>query len=266
LSFGKTISATILKTLAVIVVVVCYSLSMFVQLFPIRAAKFYESIGADKVAVSGYEIQYKKTGELKDLYNLILKSISVQDNNRIVEYIEIMINEDDYQDFCDNINQASITVAKLDRVAFVADLDSYLKSQLIKAYYYTDKSKAKTFAVEDLCQTENIYSVGLSTYIASVMEDKSLTNKVKDSKITQLSQLEQSGRSILEWVDSRLELVDTTIVTPSSSVDEILMVYTSLKLNQIKYNIYKSTNEQGLANNVLAEINRLQEVYESLVG
>ena len=163
---GNTILSTLSKTLISLIVIVGYLLALLIQLCPLQAIKVYEYIGASNIAIVAYENQYKKTRELTDLYNLIQKSISNKDYGRTVNYIEVLQEEKKYTDFCTSVNSASVKAASLDRIAFVADLDSYLISQKVNAYYFINQTKALDIALEDLFNTDNIYSVGLTTYIS----------------------------------------------------------------------------------------------------
>lgn len=262
---GNTILSTLSKTLISLIVIVGYLLALLIQLCPLQAIKVYEYIGASNIAIVAYENQYKKTRELTDLYNLIQKSISNKDYGRTVNYIEVLQEDKEYTDFCTSVNSSSVKAASLDRIAFVADLDSYLISQKVNAYYYINQTKALDIALEDLFNTDNIYSVGLTTYISLLINDKGLTEEQKNAKFEQIKSSINQETNVLERIDYRLTLVDVDILNPTSDVDKILMTYTSLKLNQAKYNIYKFTNEQTLANNVLVEINRLQDVYDDLI-
>ena len=67
----------------------------------------------------------------------------------------------------------------------------------------------------------------------------------------------------MEHIEIRIEGVDYS--EASDVHDCILRVYTALKLNNLKFNIYSYTNAEAEADSVRLEIERLQDVYESLL-
>lgn len=262
-NYTLTILSTFAKTLIVIIGSIFYLVSVSMSINTSFAIKIYEFFDAKDAVVVCYERVYNKSNSLNDLYNLVQKSIQAGDSKKTNKYIEILQSNSKYLEFCHRVNHSVKQVTEKKYYAYVGDLDSYLISQNIIALYENGKKeKALNLALTDLTNN-NIYSTGIATYIDLLMNDTSLEFETREQNLNALLNEKISNKTIMEHIEIRIEVVDYS--EASDVHDCILRVYTALKLNNLKFNIYSYTNAEAEADSVRLEIERLQDVYESLL-
>ena len=268
---GGTVFSTFLKTFAVLFVSVFYILAVMVCIMPKSAIKFYEFFDAKNAQIVCYEQIYKQSGDLADLYNLVQKSIEAKNHEKTAKYIKELQSKNGYNDFCIEVNNASIQVTENKYIAYVADLDSYLVSQNILALYTSGKkAKAKDKTVEDLIYNQNKFSFGVSTYVECIMSDKSYTEDERKQKLIEFYEEVRSEnqiqKSIKAYIDDKRDLVDLSHAVGNNKVDKILRVYTSLKIENVRLLYYEAKSNDSEASVVRSQIEELQETYANLIN
>lgn len=266
----KDIFLTFLKTLIILVGSAFYILAVSLCLSPNFAISVYEFLGATKASLSCYERIYAESGELADLYNLSIKCVEAKDYKKASTYIETLRGAEGYEDFCREVNRATIETTSLKYVAYVADLDGYLVSQNILSLYESgEKQKAKEFAVLDLA-SENVYSFGISTYAMCLMSDSSLSSEEKSEALKNLAEqsvtFDAETKTVLEWINERLALANPEYGEEGNNIDKILRTYTCLKIENLNLIIYENANEHALASETRAKIEELQNQYNMLIS
>ena len=144
---------------------------------------------------------------------------------------------------------------KIEYVAYVGNLDSYLENQKVLALYNSGKkSKAKQEAFSNL-ESQNKYSFSLDAYVSCLGDDK--------AKLSALADEVFENKTILEHIDERISLLEYSSL---GKIDQVMSVYTLLKVNKIKYQLLVAQDKTEQANAVQAEISRLQNEYTSLIA
>lgn len=266
----KDIFLTFLKTFIILVGSAFYILAVSLCLSPNFAISVYEFLGATKASLSCYERIYAESGELADLYNLSIKCVEAKDYKKASTYIETLRGAEGYEDFCREVNRATIETTSLKYVAYVADLDGYLVSQNILSLYESgEKQKSKEFAVLDLA-SENVYSFGISTYAMCLMSDSSLSSEKKSESLKNLAEqsvtFDAETKTVLEWINERLALANPEYGEEGNNIDKILRTYTCLKIENLNLIIYENANEDALASEARAKIEELQKQYNMLIS
>ena len=266
----KDIFLTFLKTLIILVGSAFYILAVSLCLSPNFAISVYEFLGATKASLSCYERIYAESGELADLYNLSIKCVEAKDYKKASTYIETLRGAEGYEDFCREVNRATIETTSLKYVAYVADLDGYLVSQNILSLYESgEKQKSKELAVLDLA-SENVYSFGISTYAMCLMSDSSLSSEEKSEALKNLAEqsvtFDAETKTVLEWINERLALANPDSSEEGNNIDKILRTYTCLKIENLNLIIYENANEDALASETRAKIEELQNQYNMLIS
>ena len=260
----KTVISTFLTTLLVVISVITYFLAVCIAIYPQTAVKVYEVIGAKDAIVVCYEKMYHKSNSLSDLYNLVQRTIEADDYDKTNKYIVDLQGKSEYQEFCKKVNDSTMQVSEKKYFAYIGDLDSYLISQNILALYEDGKKdEAKTLALNDL-KNANIYSFGLSTYADCLASDTSLTINQRSEKLKNLINAQFESKGVLNYIEERLALVDNFQNVPTA--ENILKVYTALKINNVKLNFYTQNGEESNADSVRLEIEELRDIYESLIS
>lgn len=266
----KDIFLTFLKTFIILVGSAFYILAVSLCLSPNFAISVYEFLGATKASLSCYERIYAESGELADLYNLSIKCVEAKDYKKASTYIETLRGAEGYEDFCREVNRATIETTSLKYIAYVADLDSYLVSQNILSLYESgEKQKSKELAVLDLA-SENVYSFGISTYAMCLMSDSSLSSEEKSEALKNLAEqsvtFDAETKTVLEWINERLALANPEHGEEGNNIDKILRTYTCLKIENLNLIIYENANEDALASEARAKIEELQKQYNMLIS
>ena len=266
----KDIFLTFLKTFIILVGSAFYILAVSLCLSPNFAISVYDFLGATKASLSCYERIYAESGELADLYNLSIKCIEAKDYKKASKYIETLRGAEGYEDFCGEVNRATIETTSLKYIAYVADLDSYLVSQNILSLYESgEKQKSKELAVLDLA-SENVYSFGISTYAMCLMSDSSLSSEEKSESLKNLAEqsvtFDDETKTVLEWINERLALANPEYGEEGNNIDKILRTYTCLKIENLNLIIYENANEDALASETRAKIEELQNQYNMLIS
>ncbi len=258
------IFSTFGKTLAILVGVLFYVMSITICLAPRTAIRVLDFVGAEKVSLVCYERIYEKEKTLASLYNLVQKSIQNKNHKKTAKYIEELQGKSDYVNFCIKVNSATLKATEKEYVAFVGDLDSYLVSQNIIAEYKSNKKgEAKTIALLDLTNS-NVYSFGFSSYIECLEDDNQLTQQEINALLLELVNQNLENKTILDLIKQRRQIVDVSL-SDGTTNDKILRVYTSLKIEKVLYKIYLIQGEEELKAQVTQNIQDLQNEYNNLI-
>lgn len=257
MKLGKTILFTFLKSVGILVGLLFWFLAVVTALSPRLAINFYDTFGVDEASMRCYEQIYAKSNKNVDLYNLIERAVRAREYKTASKYIAELKQKDDYNQFVEKVNSASIKSSELKYVAYVGDLDSYLSSQLVSSLYRSkNKDEALNSAIADL-SNPNKYSFALATYIDEVLKDKALTKEEKSQKIALLDV--NSAQ-----IETRLNAVNPDGAT--GKIEQILLVYASLKIEGARLNIATALGDETLAESCQTRIADLRTKYEQLIN
>ena len=264
INVGLTVGLTFLKTIVGIIGFMFYFITVLIGLFPQKAIKVLDFVGAEKASLFCYERIYEKEQTLASLYNVVQKSIETKDHNKTSKYISKLQGKSDYVNFCIKVNTATLKVTTKEYVAFLGDLDGYLVSQNIYAKYEANKKEeAENIALLDLLNL-NVYSFGFSSYVECLENDKSKTSEQIDSQILSIVNSNMESISVLDLIKQRREDVDVSL-SDGTVNDKILRVYTSLKIEKVLHKIYSVMGEESLKTETAQKIQNLQNEYNNLV-
>ncbi len=103
----KLVLKTALITLGCIVGALCVLYGVFALFFPLNMAKFLDSIGMQKGAVSFYELHYEKTEDISDLGVLCVKVDELEDSIRAEKYISLLVEDKGFNDYLISFDEGS---------------------------------------------------------------------------------------------------------------------------------------------------------------
>lgn len=252
---------TIIKSFLITVLVVFVAIFNFfaigICLFPKKTAQMCENLNFKGGVALCYEKIYDKSGKTSDLYNLTVANINAHRNKDVIKNINCLQNKENYNDFCDKVDSAAKNKTSVSYIAYVGNVDSYLESQKIIALLNVNKkSEAKKEAISDLSRG-NKYSFALEIYVSEMINAK------HQSDLQNLFEEKVDNKTILYLIDDQIATLDYAGL---NKIDQILSVYTLLKIQKTKYNIYNISNNQTKMQEAEVEISRLQVVYSNLIN
>ena len=165
------ITKLVLKTVAITmasVIGACLVVFGALTLFtPATLARFFDGMGMEKSAVSFYEKQYNKTGDVNDLSVLVMKIDGKNDSARAEKYLAVLVLHDDFESYCafqDSAQNASLSTKEYYSGQYAVILCRNAK--VSEALNF-----AKNFVTENGYTTFNPYSVMLTEVGASLGQD-----------------------------------------------------------------------------------------------
>ena len=256
-----------------IVFVFYYVMSILMTLAPSAPASIFDAVGSEYSALAAYEQQYKHYPSCEGLYNVIQKSIELDEQNRVLKYIPALRSSDGYDEFEEKINASSIASVPLTQVAFVYDVDSYLNSVHIEALYNNgNKESAWTRFYQDINEKNNkrVYTNTIVPYINCLFNDKSLTQAQKVEYLDFFDpefKVEINGiqHNILGWVEYRLEKIVDEYDNEQTIQGKIFNTYSQIKMNTCLYQIHTMLGDNDAANAYSDIVEDLMNEYNNLV-
>lgn len=108
----KLILKTTAITLASIIGASLLVFGIFALFFPAPLARLFEGTGGYSASIHFYERQYKKTGDIEDLAEFVVKIDLEKDSDLAEEYLYEMVNHEDFSIYCaeqDQLNFSNIS-------------------------------------------------------------------------------------------------------------------------------------------------------------
>lgn len=255
---AKTIVFTCLKTLLCLFVCILYAWTIIFCLSPEAALKINQTFGFKGVETACYERIYLKSEKTSELYNLIEVCIKNNDYNKTVKYIDQMRKGEDYAEFCSQVNTAAVANTSVKYVAFVGDYESYLTQQKCVALYKVNKkSDALQFALNDLAENTNKYSIPLASYVE-------LLSAEKDCDLSSLMSTTVGEKTVENLISEKISVLDYSSV--SDNKEKVMCIYALLKIEKVRYVYFNNIGDQSNATASAQRISDLQSEYNAVVN
>lgn len=264
LNVATLVVNTAMFTFVALICLAMWFLSVAYVIDPHASIKYFDFLGAPKASLAAYERTYQKSHENYDLYDLINKSISVGEYKTTLKYINELRTQTYYEAFVNEIDEISTEGIAKRYIALVGDYDGYLNGQYVIALYKSgDKEGALKSAAEDL-NNQNLRSFALSAYFDCLYGDNTLTSYMADI-LNVSSYTFEDGQNLVEKLEQRREATDiTNAIDQYDTVEKLVRLYTSMKIDNVLIAIYNNTGETELASEVAGELRALRTVYDSL--
>ena len=245
------------KILLCVVFVFFYLISVLFLFAPKFDAKIFNFLGFKNAEEACYLKQYENTGELVDLYNLVLFEQKQENHQEELYYINILRKDKGYDDFCKKLDVSGVyNAGSKSMYVFVGDVNSYLVNRKIKGLYTLDLGY-RAEIIKSLKKGE-LTEYAIATFVDAVKND-SITQASKRSKYADLlAEKEGETASITELLDDRIDAIEDRLVETgvSGTVEEILLQYALMKLNYAGYTLYNVTEGDS------TKIAKYQQDYE----
>lgn len=108
----KLILKTALLTLAALICVSAMLYGFFALFFPAKIGDLFDGFGRKDIAVAYYELEYQKTSEFDDLVDICTRLDARGDSHRTQKYLEILVEHQDFEEFCSNRDKANTNPLK----------------------------------------------------------------------------------------------------------------------------------------------------------
>ena len=198
-----------LNTLIACFVVIMFSLTFIFVLFPKFSLKINNSLGLDKVKELNYQMIYNRSEKITDLYNVILYEGELGKHSKELGYIDEMIAREDYNEFCETMDKASLkSVKDKNMIPYSVNVNGYLLSRKVICLYNLKKEGIDTYVYRQT-SLGKISEYSFSTYVDLIYNDNSLTDAQKREKFAFLMNINEVKNNELisqsELLDLRLE-------------------------------------------------------------
>lgn len=250
-----TILRTSLLTIFICVVAVFYCVLIVFCVSPTTAISISENMGWKGGELLGYQQIYNKSNNIEDLYNFTVASINAGRNKQTLKCIAQLQERVDYNEFCEKMDISTRDSVPLEYVAYLGSVDAYLQNQKVVALFNSkQQSVAKQVAIEDL-KRNNKYSFALDTYLSCL---KNISNQA----LIDLANSTFQSHTILEWLDIKISTIN---YLEQPKPEQLVGVYTLLKINKVKYRFYVALENQEAVAQVQTQITNLQAKYANLL-
>ncbi len=254
---------TFTKIMLAVVFVFFYLISTLFFLAPNFDAKIFNFFGIIRAEEACYEMQYKKSGELSDLYNLILFEQEYSNKEKELEYITELMSDDEYDEFCTKLDVSSVYNAKNKSMyAYVGDVNAYLVNRKIKCLYgLTDKESAIQVEVLKSLKNGKITEYAFATYVDLLKNDKK-TTKEDYKALLETFELNDADKDVAELLELRIDQIEAMLASSNvkGKVSEILLEFSLMKLSYAGYVVYNAIGEDD------AKTNEFKKLYEDCAG
>ena len=243
-----------LRTLAMCFIALMFVYCSIFVLFPQTSFKINQKLGLHKVQELNLEKIYKKSGNAGDLYNLIISTQKNGHYKKELKYINEMLDRDDYEDFCDRLDEASLkSIKDKNLVPYSSNVNGYFLSRKVICIYSLKLDNLETYIYDGLSNGK-VTEYGFSTYVDLIYSDEDLTKEEKIEKYNDLMQTSKvSGETLVtlsSLLDERISNINAMLSSVENNDKQIILTYCLMRIYQSKFYIYETTgNETNKARN-----------------
>ena len=224
---GKLIVLTALKTLGILIFLLGFVIVSTPALCPKKTLKVLDAVGLNE---AGYLVQkrlYYRDNSNINLYNLIQRSIEEEKYEDQIEFIELMLNSDDYSKFSEEVDKSTKKTLGLRYSVYADSYDTYLRQHLVIALYRSGRElEAKMMAIDSVYGGfDELY-----VYLNLIVNDDNLTELQKEIEITSL----YKGYGVVSSIDNEILVLEELLSMSSSDYDSVIVLEQLVKLSEIE--------------------------------
>ena len=229
------------KILLCVIFVFFYMITTLFFIAPNFDAKIFNFFGFKNAEESCYLKQYENSGELSDLYNLVLFEQKQENYQEELYYINVLMRDKNYDEFCDRLDVSGIyNAGSKSMYVYVGDVNAYLVNRKIKGLYALNLGY-RAEIIKSL-KSGALTEYALATFVDLVKNDSITQGSKKSAYVELMTRKEGESASITELLDDRIDLIEAKLEEErvSGTVEEILLQYALVKLNYAGYTLYKT--------------------------
>ena len=149
-NYRKIVLSSVLYTLLALIVLFAIFVMLMFFVFTKDLANFMHDMGFNRLSSSLYYRVYEKTGEISYCHKALNIKIILNHNEKIIEYYEAFVEDDEYSDFMSalNENNKNLNCGILEKSTLINE-DNYLTNQYVKALIKNGEGeRAKTISLQ----------------------------------------------------------------------------------------------------------------------
>lgn len=226
-------------TLGIIIFVFFFAISAIFFISPKIDAKIFNFLGLKKAEEACYVQAYEKSGSNVDLYNLIIFESELENHEKELMYINELINDEDYQEFCQKLDKSALaSVEDKSLIAYVCNTNGYLINQKLKCMYELGFDEGVSATVRNYVKSrlsnDFMFDTSFVTYVELVRNDNDLTAQEKKSKIEMVyddTALKKRLSNLQDYIEGDI-LLENRIIAQNSIMNIRRAVYMIDLLNE----------------------------------
>ena len=246
-----------------------YVISSMFFISPDFDAKIFNFFGFSKAEEACYIRMYEKTGSAEDLYNLVLFEQSNENYQKELYYINVLIEHENYQDFCEKLNESSLAAVSKDMYAYVGDTHAYLINRKVRCIYqsnielpFEERSPSLMLYIRNHIKDGSFSSSSFLTYVTLVLNDSTITEQQKKETFNNLNSMVVSNdiyttSELLIRRESEILDAVTKAKNSKNEVKAIILQKALVDFYKASYNFNKVIGAEQ------KELNRLELMHSS---
>ncbi len=225
--------------------VACFIGIMFVYcsifvLFPKFSLKINNSLNLRKAKELNYQMIYKRSSKITDLYNVIICEAEMGNYEKEFEYIDEMISRDDYAEFCDKVDKAGLEQASdKSLIPYSVNVNGYLMSRRVICWYNLEKEGIDKY-IYGQTKTGKLSEYSFSAYVDLIYKEENLTSSQKREKLSLLiNMFDTSGIKLEELLEERVDDIDSALKIETKTEKKVALQYTLTRIYRSRYYVYE---------------------------
>lgn len=277
-NFNKQMWVNSLKISLKIILFACviffYIISVMFVLAPKFDARIFNFFGMKKAEESCLIQVYEKTESITDLYNVVLLEQQQGHYEKELYYINVLMDREDYDDFCEKLNKSSINEVSKSMYAYVGDIDSYLTNRKVKCLYalnqenkYENRSNSIMKFVRNELKSQNVYDSTFATFVSLVASDKTISREQKVETVETLENMytEDDEKLTSEYLAAReLALVYQTGIE-TDEIQKIILQKKLVDFLKAEYQYFELLDGEYNLTAIEVKYKQAVETYKNLV-
>lgn len=209
-------------SLLALVFVFFFAISSMFVFAPKIDAKIFKFFGLTKAEETCYVRAYEISESNADLYNLIVFESELENYEKELYYLNLLMSDDEYVEFYQKLDKSAIeTISDKSIVAYACNTNGYLINQKIKCMYelgFDNDAASPTIRnyVKTVLDSDNLFDTAFLTYVELIYNDESLTDDDKKQRLEVVYGsvdvlLTNRLKDLKEYIKGNLTLVDKII-------------------------------------------------------
>lgn len=243
-----------------------YFISMMFFISPKVDAKIFKFFGAKKAEEACYIRVYDKSQSKADLYNLILIESELENYDKELYYLNILMNDEGYEEFYLKLDESAfetITLDNIETLVYVCNTNSYLINQKVKCMYRLGFDSVLSPIIRNYLKTnlegDFAFESSFLTYVELVYSDDSLSSEEKADRVN------TAYNAVDDLLQQRLVYLNTFNSAVNITVKEqIISQYNIVNIRKAKYMI-EVINESGSVGASKLDYEKALKTYNQLI-
>lgn len=258
-NIAKEIAKNVLKTIAIILIIVTFAALGFYVVNPRFSAGVCNQFGWERAEISCYELLYARNKDTTDLYNLVVKLGNAQEYKKQNDYINKLQGLENYNDFCYNMDSSVISAYESGKlqaknVGLLYGTNEYITSTVVVNLLKLGKYEDSYALVLSSKNNERTYEL-LVYYFVENLYASNATTEVKNNYFTKLK------TDFSAYLTERL----SNLPTGTTGAAQLLTTYTNLKIKYTQYIIALQVSPDDVADRCF-EWRVAQNDYNNLIA